>query len=38
MVIDDVSEDKVSDVEADVETSFQETNAPLQVNESETEK
>jgi hypothetical protein len=38
VVIDDVSEDRVPDVKADVETSFQETNAPLQVNESETEK
>ena len=37
VVIDDVSKDRVPDVEADVETSFEETNAPLQVNESETE-
>jgi len=38
VVIDDVFEDRVLDVESDVETSLQETYAPLQVNESETEK
>jgi len=38
VVIDDISVDRVPDVEPDVETSVQETNAPTQVNESEYEK
>jgi len=35
VVIDDVPKEKVHDASPDVETSYQETNAPLQVNESE---
>jgi len=38
VVIDDVPKEKVSDVDSDVGTSIQETNAPIQVNESEPEK
>jgi hypothetical protein len=38
VAIDDVFEDRVPDVDPDVETSIQETNVPLQVNESEPEK
>jgi hypothetical protein len=38
VVIDDVFEDRVLDVDPDVETSVQETNVPIQVNESEPEK
>lgn len=37
VVIDDVTEERVSDVEEDVETPVQETNTPLQVNDSGTE-
>jgi len=37
VVIDDTYEDRVPDVESDVGTSIQETNAPIQVNESEFE-
>ena len=37
VLIDDVFEEKVSDVDLDVETSAQETNVPVQVNESEPE-
>jgi len=38
VVIDDVPKERVPDVDADVETPVQETNAPTQVNESEPEK
>jgi len=38
VVIDDVYEDRVPDVDFDVGTSVQETNVPIQVNESEPEK
>jgi len=38
VVIDDVPKEKVLDAGPDVETSIQETNAPVQVNESEPEK
>ena len=38
VLIDDVSEDRVPDVESDVGTFVQETNAHIQVNESESEK
>jgi len=38
VVIDDVPNEKVPDAGPDVETSVQETNAPIQVNESELEK
>ena len=38
VVINDASVDRVPDVEPDVETSVQETNAPTMVNEPETEK
>jgi len=38
VVIDDVPKEKVPDVGPDVETSVQETNAPVQVNEFEPEK
>jgi len=38
VVIDDVPKEKVHDAEADVGTSVQETNAPVQVNESELDK
>ena len=37
-MINDVPKEKVPDVDADVGTSVQETNAPIQVNESEPEK
>jgi len=37
-VIDDIFEDRVLDVDLDVETPIQETNAPSYVNESEPEK
>jgi len=38
VVIDDVPKEKVPDVDSDVGTSVQETNAPVHVNESEYEK
>jgi len=38
VVINDVSEDKVLDVESDVGTSVHESTAPIQVNESESKK
>ena len=38
VVIDDVPKERVPDVGPNVETSDQETNAPVQVNESEAEK
>jgi len=38
VVIDDVPKLKVPDVDADVGTSVQETNAPIQMNEYEPEK
>jgi len=38
VVIDDVVDDRVPDVDSDVGTSIQETNLPIQVNESEHEK
>jgi len=38
VVIDNVPKEKVSDVDPSVGTSVQETNAPIQVNESEPEK
>jgi len=38
VVIDDVPKEKVPDVDTDVRTSVQETNAPIQVNEYEPEK
>jgi len=37
-VIYDVPKEKVPDLNADIGTSVQETNAPIQVNESEPEK
>jgi len=38
VVIDDVPKEKIPDVDSDVGTPVQETNAPIQVNESEPEK
>jgi len=38
VVIDDVPKEKVPDVDSDVGTFVQETNAPIQVNESKLEK